>query len=278
MKWIIDDMMADSYYGGNFLSSLKTLGRDVQIFEDNPFNFTKMDKLETEDTTLAYGSIQFIERLVRENDKVSVFANFNSFDANKYLSYVDPSLLLSDDYMYITMSFLLDDMQRTKLKAMFGNEVFIRPNSSRKIFSGQIINLDDKRNIVNTFKMSGSNKDTIIIVSSVKKVIGEYRTFVSRKNGVLTASSYFYDKRGSEARGCPEKVRIFAETIMEELIDNAPDKLLVIDVAEYEKGDGRTCLGLVELNAPSTSGIYACDATPIILEMEQIIKEEWDME
>lgn len=277
MKWIIDDMMADSYYGGNFLSSLKALERDVKIFEDNPFNQIKMENLKIEDLTLAYGSIQFIEKLAK-NSNVSVFANFNSFDSNKYLSYVDSSLLLSDDYIYVTMSFLLDDSQRGMLKAMFGNEVFIRPNSSKKIFSGQIINLDDKRNIENTFKMSGSNKDTIIIISSVKKVIGEYRTFVSRKNGVLTASSYFYDKRGAEIRGCPEKVRIFAETIMEELSDNAPDKLLVIDVAEYEKKGGGTCLGLVELNAPSTSGIYACDAMPIILEMEQIIKDEWEME
>lgn len=278
MKWIIDDMMADSYYGGNFLSSLKELGRDVKVFEDNPFNQIKMENLKIEDLTLAYGSIQFIEKLAKENNKVSVFANFNSFDVNKYLSYVDSSLLLSDDYMYITMSFLLDDMQRETLKSLFGSEVFIRPNSSKKIFSGQIINLDDKRNIQNTFKMSGSNKDTIIIISSVKKVIGEYRTFVSQKNGVLTASTYFYDKRGAEVRGCPEKVRIFAETVIEELGDNAPDKLLVIDIAEYEKKGGGTCLGLVELNAPSTSGIYACDAMPIILEMEQIIKEEWEME
>ena len=270
-------MMADSYYGGNFLSSLKALERDVKIFEDNPFNQIKMENLKIEDLTLAYGSIQFIEKLAK-NSNVSVFANFNSFDSNKYLSYVDSSLLLSDDYIYVTMSFLLDDSQRGMLKTMFGNEVFIRPNSSKKIFSGQIINLDDKRNIENTFKMSGSNKDTIIIISSVKEVIGEYRTFVSRKNGVLTASSYFYDKRGEEIRGCPEKVRIFAETIMEELSDNAPDKLLVIDIAEYEKKGGGTCLGLVELNAPSTSGIYACDAMPIILEMEQIIKDEWEME
>lgn len=278
MKWIIDDMMADSYYGGNFLSSLKELGRDVKIFEDNPFNQIKMENLKIEDLTLAYGSIQFIEKLAKENNKVSVFANFNSFDVNKYLSYVDSSLLLSDDYMYITMSFLLDDIQREALKALFGSEVFIRPNSSKKIFSGQIINLDDKRNIQNTFKMSGSNKDTIIIISSVKKVIGEYRTFVSQKNGVLTASTYSYDKRGAEVRGCPEKVKIFAETVVEELGDNAPDKLLVIDIAEYEKKGGGTCLGLVELNAPSTSGIYACDAMPIILEMEQIIKDEWEME
>jgi hypothetical protein len=278
MKWIIDDMMADSYYGGNFLSSLKELGREVQVLENNPLKQMEMDRLSINETTLAYGSIQFIDSLTKAQPNVSTFSNFNSFDANKYLSYLDSSLLLSNDYMFVTMSFLLDDIQRSKLKAIFGDKVFIRPNSSKKLFSGQIFDLDDKRNIENTFKMSGSNKDTFIMVSSVKKVIAEYRTFISKEKGVLSASSYFYDKRGAEVRGCPERVSRFSETIIEELGYNAPDKLLVIDVAEYERLDDGTCLGLVELNAPSTSGIYACDARPIILEMERIIKEEWEME
>ena len=278
MKWIIDDMMADSYYGGNFLSSLKELGRDVKVFEDNPFNRIKLDGLEIKDPTLAYGSIQFVDEVTKTHSKVSAFANFNSFDTNKYLPYLDSSLLLSDDYLFITMSYLLDDYQRNKLKNIFGNKVFIRPNSSKKIFSGQVIDLNDEFTIKNTVKMSGGGLDSFILISSVKKVIGEFRTFVSKKKGLLTSSTYFYDKRGAEVRGCPNEVRTFSETIMEELADNSPDELLVIEIATYVKGDGDTCLGLVELNAPSTSGIYACDAKPIILEMERIIEKELLME
>lgn len=276
MRWIIDSIMADTYYGGNFLSSLKELGREVTIYEDSPFNEIKMEKLAFNELTLSYGSVNFISK-ISKMDNVSSFADFHSFDVNKYMSYLDPSLLLSSDYMYITVSFLFNEFQKERMKEMFGSKVFIRPNSSKKIFAGQIFDLNDETNLINTFKENNIDLNTIITISSIKDIICEYRTFVSRKNGVISASSYFYDERGAEIRGCPEKVRYFAETIMEELSDKAPDKLLVVDVAEYEKNGG-SCLGLVELNAPSTSGMYACDAKPVIMEMEQIIKDEWEME
>ena len=133
----------------------------------------------------------------------------------------------------------------------------------------------DEKSINNLYRSGGANDSTLVVVSSAVNIEKEWRFFVSQEKGVLAGSTYSADPNSNETEIAeyPYEAKEFAEKVMIDFGDKAIDKLLVIDVALTDLG-----YRLVEVNAASTSGMYGCNCTPIILEMEHIIDQENNME
>ena len=273
IKWLIDDMMGDPHYGGGFHSSLKTLNRDFIVFKDSPIKEVGNLRLEDDEdaTYLVYGSLQFVEKASKRFPNVVSFGPNDNYLFSHYASHLPASIFLSEDYSYITLSFLKNKEQRKSLIKQYGDsKVFIRPNSWKKLFSGQIINLLDETEISNFFRIAGGSDSTFVVVSSVKNITNEYRFFVSKEKGVIAGSTYSAGDRTKEVSEWPKEAEEKALEVMSAFGDNSPDSFIVIDIAKNTDDEYK----LVEINCVSCSGAYDSNTDAIIKESERIILDE----
>lgn len=275
MKWLIDQMMIEREYGGNIYETLLNSGREVSVIEYIPFIKEVKDK-SFDSQHLIYGSLELVEQL-KNNSNVASFGPTSKFDFNYYSSLLPSQFFMSSDYIIATTSWFEDPIKKQQLREMFGDQVFVRPNTGFKLFSGKVVDLDDPKELEYMYKFGSATSKTIVIISSVVNVIEEYRFFVSKENGVLTGSTYSASERGKEESDYSQSISDFAELVMNSFSETIDD-LIVIDVAKYLDKRGNEKLGLVEINCASCSGLYACDALPIIQEMENIIENENTLE
>lgn len=275
MNFIIDKHMADPQYGGGYLKAIKSLGHDVIVINYSPFRDIsgEISKIDPEKSYIAIGSLLFI-RDISKRDNIISFSGDDTYLFSSYSSAMDQSLLLSKSRIYTTIGRMRDVDHIRQLVTLFGSKIFIRPNRWDKVFSGQILDLDDDIAFNGFLSMNRSINDNIVVVDKVVDIKEEYRLYVSSEKGIITASSYDYIERGGESReNIPEGVIGVAERAISSLQYHIADEIFVIDVAGVNI-DSFLEYRVVEINAASTSGPYDCDCEKIIQTMIELLSIE----
>lgn len=137
--------------------------------------------------------------------------------------------------------------------------LFIRPDSCKKLFAGQVYSKDKWREEFNYLKQRNSEK-ILAFVAKPEWIGREWRClFVGQE--LVGISDYMYegeilDKPGN--RNINLKLWEFAETIRANSYFS-PEDNLTIDIGQRSDGS----YGLVEINFLETSGFYAADADRI---------------
>lgn len=149
------------------------------------------------------------------------------------------------------------EAHRGALQALFGDRLFLRPDSACKTFPGQCIDTRDLADLASELRQIYAIRPEELVVVDRHRVIDpvEYRTWIARGE-VITSAGYAFGPGG-----CPEGMTIppcppAILDLARDLMRRAPylesiDELLVADFS-LESGDPR----LVEVNAWSTSGFY----------------------
>ena len=160
---------------------------------------------------------------------------------------------------------LNSDVQYIPLKDLKSSSpVFIRPRDDGKLFTGLLVDadgLDELRAQVLGHAGTENVLDEVVVVSSPKKIFAEHRCLVV-DGKVVTASTYrrggklLYDGRVDEA------ILNYAQSQID--IWN-PDLGCAIDIAETPDG-----LKIIEINALSSSGLYACDLIKFVSAVNQL--------
>lgn len=158
-------------------------------------------------------------------------------------------------------------------------DLFIRPDSGFKSFTGQLVskkNLDN--NIKNLANIAISGKEFCLIAPPIN-LLREWR-FVIGKRKVIACSQY-RDHRMSPSgipnpirelsAGAPDEVQKFVENVLS-TVDWEPDLVYTMDVAETSMEN----LKVVELNCFSAAGLYHCDISKIVSEIRQIVIEDYN--
>ncbi len=135
-------------------------------------------------------------------------------------------------------------------------ELFIRPDSPLKPFSGRVIHRDNVSLRALDHGFYYDELDLPIILTPIRQVGQEWR-FVVRDQQVITGSGYVADGRSGTVEITNGPAWDLAQSIARSL--EPPDPLYVLDIAE---SDGR--LWVMELNPFSGADLYACNVVQIV--------------
>jgi len=195
------------------------------------------------------------------------------YNCNVYMSLlgVDDRMFLNHDHIYCTLADLLKDGEYY-FRLMGMDTLFFRPNKGNKEFTGNVWSMSElPRELDATIKMYGISLDTMIMVSTPKRILDEAR-FVIGNREILASSRYQVEGMHKEDLKVNPKSVEFVEEILE-TAEWVPDDIFVIDVATTAEGPK-----IIELNSFSCSGWYAMDPKELIRKVSDLVMEDYRLE
>lgn len=135
-------------------------------------------------------------------------------------------------------------------------EVFVRPDSPLKPFSGRVVALEGLTPGTLDHGFYYDDLELPIVVAPVTIVHEEWRMVIVG-HGVVATSGYRAVGRRATAEDVPAEVTALAEVLAREL--PAPEAVYVLDLGRTDAG-----LRMVELNPFSGSDLYGCDPDAIV--------------
>lgn len=231
-----------------------------------PFEHTVVDDslLKTlAGNSIAYGS-NVISDIVHHYDLNPGL--FHITDNEAFTLSVLGSHYLNADMIFCTTENILDVLEASSLK---DEEFFFMKPKDAKYFPGTIV---DRKMIPFVIESQGKHFGTPesydICVSTIKRMISEWRFFVVGNSIVAGSKYHTAEMRLDIQPGYPEEVKLFAEEMIETLKKVSNDDCYVIDIAEMETGEYK----VVELNCLNNSGFYACDMRSIFEALKRKFK------
>ncbi len=169
------------------------------------------------------------------------------FKHSFYSSYIDEGYLLNPDGIYLPYGNVVGMVNW--LDNHFGGDLFIRPESGNKPFTGFDTYERDSASEIAAYRQTCAIQDhEMVFITNHKKIEEiEYRFWIY-EGTVVGASSYSWT-HGLENKTVPLDAYEMVENVTENL--QYVMQTYVVDVARYE-GEYR----VIELNAFSTSGWY----------------------
>lgn len=224
------------------IDALERLGIKYLVFDYMPFKGIDLS-LETGNYVVRGGT----KILESENDTVKSGMFYSEQKFNQaYYSKLNLPLLNHDNKI-----FKFDEIKNIK----FDEDVFVKPSKDSKSFNAEIIvsgkTLGD---ILQKQTHESIEKDIEILVSSVKKIISEYRFFIV-DGEVITGSRYRFLGQLNISSEIPDymlkKAHDYAKLY-------APSDVFTMDLAETKEG-----IFIVEYNCWNASGLYKTDVMKI---------------
>jgi hypothetical protein len=206
---------------------------------------------------VAWGSVQFIRHLERRFSGRWTPGFYARMDNLSYAAFGARygDLMMNDDFVIMPFA------EFVRRNANSGRDHFIRPNRVTKAFTGLVIKANDFNHEINSLRrLSNVDDDELVVVAAPKIILGEAR-FIICENEVVTGSTYGWDRSLDVRSDVHPSCREIADEVAKR--DWKPDTVFTCDVALTEI-DGKPVARLLELNAFSCSGLYACDTTAII--------------
>lgn len=237
--WLIDTILQERQYECGF-PSLAEAAREAGhlAYEVTYKPFSDPITLTDNNPTIVHGCIEFVKK--RLGGCPGAYFNDNVKSFAKFAPHIGEDLLSSD---YIILPY--GEFIRRKM-----TNRFIKPLSGLKEFTGQVANWDDKLSHLHI------EPETLCVIASPKKIQAEFRYIIAERR-VVTGSEYRWDDVLDVRRDTlPECDALAAK------IAAAPwqaDIVYVCDIAMTEEGPK-----VIELNAFSSSGLYACDTHKIV--------------
>jgi len=154
------------------------------------------------------------------------------------------------------------------LRERFGQKMFVRPDTGRKLFPGQVVGTSDTDIdlFLETYRL-GFDPLPLVIVDHVRPVVSEKRHFIDlARRVVVSASLYGHDgmEAGPDFDAWPALERVFDAGA------HLGDELCVCDVCLLQDGS----MAVVELNGFSTSGLYDCRFDKLLAAYEAYV-DRW---
>lgn len=267
-KWLIDQYMID-HNEQDIVSVLKEQGFDVVVRPYNRFERTPpLAPFEANDCVVSYGSLQFVAQHKSLPILPGAYLQPQALQCSVYTNNIPTNWLLNENTIMATFG----DLQRRSafFKTIFGQEVFVRPNSSLKTFSGFVLNGNWEQELNALNQTSSVSSDTMVVIAAPQQVLAEYRMFIVNRE-VVTGSQYEKDGKPHLSSKCPADVWALAQLMADN--DWQPDIAYVCDIATTKNGPK-----IIEFNGLSTSGWYLADMPKLIDAVSNAAVAEWNGE
>ena len=271
-KWVIENF-TDSEDYNDLIKEVKESGRYCFVIgKHNHFDFNHVGFNEN-DCVIVLGSIQMTKNISSRLPKGCFPIAYSSYD--KYLCSVYypkfQSLLFNDNNEFTTVKNLKEN--KFHFYEKFGRDalIFVRPDSGEKTFQAQLIDLQDFDRFWENGIQCSAGENDIVIVSTPKKINGEFRFVCSKYNygEIITCSTYQYQGKRTLIPSVPNGAK---EKCQEVLRRNwYPDSIFCVDI--FQDGDNNFWLG--ELTSFSSAGLYATNKKSVVNRVNEIVEMEY---
>lgn len=273
VKWIVENF-TDSEDYRDLIQAIKNSGRYVFVIgKHNHFDFDPSGFVE-DDCVVVQGSIQMVNNIRDRLPKGCFPVAYNTWSNYLCSSYYEPlkDYLFNDKHSFVTVGELKSD--KFKYYEKYGKEalIFIRPDSGEKSFSGQLLDLQDFDKFWNNSIASSALDTDIIVVSTPKNIVGEWRfvcsSYYPNSNTyggeIIAQSTYQYQGQRTLIPSAP----FGATELCLNILDGRyyPDSIFCIDICQDSDGN----YWLLELTSFSSAGLYATDKAAIVKRVNEI--------
>jgi hypothetical protein len=147
----------------------------------------------------------------------------------------------------------------------FGEEakMFIRPDSGEKPFKAGLVDVEEFTQFIDGY----TSPNELLLFSTPKNSVGEWRIVVSPDIGVIAMSSYRYQGLLTRVPSAPKGATDLALKVLNIYV---PDKVFCVDVVQ--DGDGK--FWVMEITSFSSAGLYACNKEAVITAVSEIAANE----
>lgn len=249
--------------GPSFAEALRAEGCDVTVASLN-MNTRRVEIAapSTDRPLLFYGSYSFVRSL-----SGSVAASPGCFLRIESLSFSVLAArygdwMLNDDFHLLPFA----ELRRRRPK----DDFFLRPDKVTKSFTGlRVAPGEADRELDFLARNLHVGPEEIVVVAPAKDIDLECR-FVIASGEVLAGSTYGWSEGFTPSGNVPAEARRLAERVARH--DWQPDTVYTCDVAMRNER-----ASIVECNAFSCSGLYACDARAVARGISRAVVEEFKL-
>jgi hypothetical protein len=263
--WIVENMTHESSYD-ELMKEIKTQGHPLKTIMKG-FKYSDLDDIRSDSPVIFLGSIEMTEMVKKHLDMCFpvAFCTPENYLCRNYMSHFG-KYLFNDKYAMVSLA----ELQRQKwfYYAQFGKEamVFIRPDSGQKPFQARLIDLLDFDRFVTA---NDEVKHNLVVVSTPKTIVGEWRYVVTKDQEIIAMSTYRYQGQITRIPSAPEKATKLVEELLK--VGYYPDTVFCIDICEDNDGN----YWLLEINSFSSAGLYACKKDLIVKRVSEISEKEY---
>jgi len=271
VRWIVENFNNDSEYQ-RLIDEIKRQGMECLEVKYVPFQGGVYDQiLDTPDEcVIFYGSLNLGRQLLREKKWIpAVWCNLSNFRCSAYYPHYY-EYLLNKASIFMPAGLLIPRADDIYSMMERDGRIFIRPDSGYKEFSGQILARPHHDEFVKNWVLGDGNltPDGLTVISTVKEVTGEWRFFVGPE-GVICGCTSKENNQNCFKPGVDPSAKELADKIANHTW--RPDPLFVVDICKWG-GE----YYLMEINSFSCSGLYCCDAEPIVRVASETARKEWE--
>lgn len=230
-----------------------------EYFVLNKFDSVKHEIESFPITDIVYGSLYTLKKYSKHN-RAKYYDELLLSCINYYSHY--GKYLINDDYCILPTK---DCLRRKEwLFSTFGQQdtIYSRPNRCDKVYSGSVVTYDNFETDMGYILSRGIRDDDLIVFSSPKNIVDEYRCFIVNKK-VVTSSKYYSNGILNLDKKVPNQVINLAEEIANVY---SPFDVFVIDIGNTKTSGFK----LIEINAMPSSGLYECDAELLVKAIDTI--------
>jgi hypothetical protein len=257
MLWILETDVFDDDSDNRLIESILKLGHNIQTIKRD---YSKSIDLVPSLCSIFRGSLNMTKifnttNLFNHGHIPGVICNWKNMECTTYYpKYTD--LLLNKHYIVLPYGTL--KIYKEFIYHIFDTkDIFVKPNSGDKIFSGQVIQIEKFDEDVDKLGWAGGIDDTTLcIIAEPINITQEYRVVIVDKKAVA-ASKYKNEGRLDIHEGASVSILNFAEDLVKIW---EPDRAFIADIGILRNGN----LKLIEINSFSCSGFYAADTDNIV--------------
>jgi hypothetical protein len=256
MKILLEKYIQSNYYN-NIINNIHK--ENLILIDWTKSHLVDVDKTlsnidPNDDSILVIGPIEFVEKCQKLKTKWQIFANWENFEYLTYEKHFN-KFMLNRKYIVCNAKSLENTFSMLKT-----DKLFVRPNSSKKLFSGTIVSLDtfsddSKKKIF----FYGIDDNELCIVSKVKDISDEFRVVIN-ENEIMSMCKYdkISDKYTTINSTDEKNILNFVYDVFKN-VKWKPERLFVMDVCKSNNE-----FKIVELNTFSASDLYECDVDLIL--------------
>ena len=272
VKWVLDRFLVGRALPTgqpNLAEALAEAGHEIFLADYERGRPPDGLPLWTDECVVTYGSHQFVRQVTKARAGLwqpGAYCRTETLSYSGYSPYLG-DLLLNDDFVILPYG----EFRRRGL-APWGGAAFIRPDAVTKSFTGFVVRDQDFAHELNSLdRIAHLQPEDMLVVAKPKAILGEFR-FVIADREVVTGSAYSWDRKlDVRSDVLPAALDVAREVASREW---QSDRVYTCDVALAET-EGREEARVLELNAFSCSGLYACDTRRIASAVSAAAAREW---
>lgn len=261
ITWLLEKEIFDDYHT-KLEAAAKSFGHEVIHWNDEWWQTERWPHVDNMPVVF-HGSLGNAHRINSELDWIpGAFCNTNAFYCSNWYNQAS-KLILNNKHIFTTVKEFTDNPDKYFDELECSNEIFVRPDSPLKPFSGRVLSRKkiSLRSLDHGFYYD--DIDLPVVLSSVQQIGEEWRYVVSGNN-VITGSTYQADGRRGTAEAKQSPSWDFAVQAANKLM--FADGIYILDVCST-----KTNFKILEVNPFSGADLYNCDREKVVQAVTDLV-------